>query len=279
MSRVLVTNATGQVSAAVIANLTSAGHDVVAASRNPKAPPHPRIHRVHFDYTDPSTFPAALEGVERLFWLSPPLVLDGFSLARPFLDLALERVKKVVVMTASGVQHDDTLPLRRIERLVETSGVAWAHLRPTWFMDNFHTFWAAPMKTQQVIPLPAGDGRTAFVDVRDIGASAAAALTRDDVAGRAYTITGPEALTYAQAAKVLGDAAGHPMHYVPVDDASFVQAMTGVGISEAYARMLTVLFGAVRQGAAAEVTTAVRDLTGRAPRSLEAYAREHAAAW
>lgn len=143
-------------------------------------------------------------------------------------------------------------------------------------MDNFHTFWVGAIKHQSIIPLPAGDSRTAFVDARDIGAAAAVALQSAATDGRAYAVTGGESLTYAEAAAVLSRAAGRTITYAPIDDAAFLEGAKRVGLSEEYARMLTVLFGAVRQGAAAQVTTAVEDLTGRAPRTLEAYALEHA---
>jgi uncharacterized protein YbjT (DUF2867 family) len=279
MSRALILNATGKVSAAVIEALLADGHEVVAASRTPAGPAHPKLTRVRFDYADPSTFEAALDGVDRFFWVSPPMVLDGLALSQPFFDRALPRVKKVVLMTANGVEYSDEIPMRRAELHIERSGVAYTHLRPGWFMDNFHTFWINSILTQGVIALPAADAKSAFVDARDIGACGAAALRRDDVNGKAFAITGPSALTYAEAAAILSAAAAREIRYVPIEDEAFAQGAIGAGIPREYASLLVGLFQAVRAGAAAHVTDSVEHLTGKAARTLEAYARDHATAW
>lgn len=279
MSRILVLNATGNVSQGVVRGLAEAGHQVTAASRNPRASSLPNVRNVHFDYTDPSTFDLALDGVDRLFWLSPPPVLDGATYTRPFLERALTRVTRAVAMTASGVEHDERIPLRPAELLFERSGVEYVHLRPTWFSDNFHTFWVGAINAADTIALPAGDGASAFIDARDIGRSAVAALTRSDISNRAFTLTGPAALTYAQAAAILSRAAGRTIRYVPIEDSAFIEGAIRNGIAEPYAKLLVELFNVVRQGWSPPPTSDVEALTGRAPISLEACADQHAAAW
>lgn len=278
MQRTLVLNATGKVSSLVVTKLAARGVPVVAASRSPSASTA-GVQRVRFDYADPSTYEAALDGVDRLFWVSPPLVVDSQALTAPFLDLASKRVKKLVLMTAAGVETSDQIPLRRIELDVERRGPAFVHIRPTWFMDNFHTFWVGGIKQAGVIALPAAEGRTAFVDARDIAAAAAAALVRDDIENRAFTITGPESLTYGEAAAVLTQAAGRPIRYEPIDDAAFIAAGAAVGIDPVYGKLLTDLFAVVRAGWSPAPTTSVQELTGQPSRTLAAYARDFAAAW
>jgi uncharacterized protein YbjT (DUF2867 family) len=279
MSRILVLNATGKVSSNLIERLVADGHAVTAASRNPSEPSTDAIRRVHFDYEDPSTFEAALADVDRLFWLGPPAIVDSASYCKAFFDVALQQVDKVVLMTAQGVDVDDSIPLRQLELRVADSGVNWTVIRPSWFMDNFHTFWVEPMRGDGVIPVPAGEAASAFIDAGDIAASAAAALTDDSTNGQAYVLTGPESLTYAEAAEVLSAAAGRTIRYLPIDDETFVAAMVGVGLPADYAGFLDALFQAVRAGAAAQTTDGVERLTGRAPRTLADYAAEHADAW
>jgi uncharacterized protein YbjT (DUF2867 family) len=146
-------------------------------------------------------------------------------------------------------------------------------------MDNFHTSWLAPIHEAGVIPLPAGDGRTSLIDARDIGASAAAALRTDRFDGRGYTLTGPEALSYAEMAATLSNAAGREIRYAAIDDESFVKSLTDAGAPGDLARYLAGLFGMVREGLTAAVSGAVEELTGRAPRAFAEYARDHAAVW
>ncbi|MDX2089370.1 MAG: NAD(P)H-binding protein [Kofleriaceae bacterium] len=282
MSNILVLNATGKVSQGVVRGLAAAGHHVIAASRHPKSVTGTpsNVRQVHFSYEEPTTFDAALDGVDRVFWLSPPLVLDGATYTRPFFDRALSRVKKVVTMTAAGVETSDQIPLRQAELLVERSGVAFVHLRPTWFSDNFHTFWLGMINGTGTIALPAGDGASAFIDARDIAASAVAALTRDDIRNQAFTLTGPASHTYADAASVLARVSGRPdIRYMPISDHAFIEGAVQMGLSAQYAGMLATLFDVVRQGWAPPPTTDVRTLTGAEPITFEAYAQHYVSAW
>lgn len=277
MARVLVLNATGKVSSNVIDAVVAAGHTVTAASRNPSEPSTDAVRRVHFDYSDASTWDAALDGVERLFWLSPPMVLNPDELCGPFFDKALPQLDKVVLMTAAGIEHAGDIPLRRVEQKVEQSGTAYSIVRPNWFHDNFHTFWIAGIQQAGVLALPAADAKSAFIDARDIGASAAAALFDSSADGKAFTLTGPESLTYTEAAAILSKAAGREITYQPIDDEPFIQTLIGFGIPEGYARFLDGLFQAVRAGGAAQATDDVKTLLGREPISLATYAAEHVA--
>ncbi len=166
-----------------------------------------------------------------------------------------------------------------MELFLERSGAPFVILRPNWFMDNFHTSWLPPIQQAGVIPLPAAEARTSLIDSRDIGASAAAALRTDRFDGRAFTLTGPEALTYAEAAAILSKAAGRQIQYVAIDDESFIKSLVEAGVPADLAHYLAALFGFVRQGTTATVSAAVEELTGRAPRTLAQYAQDHASAW
>ena len=241
---ILVLGATGTVGSVLVSSLLARGEHVIAGVRSPeKLAPQAGLAARRFDYADPATFAPALAGVDRLFLLSPPGHADAYALVAPFLDVALPLVKKVVLMTASGVEYNDEIPLRKLELRVQASGVRHVLLRPTWFSDNFHTFWYAPISQAGVIPLPAADARTAFIDARDIAESAAAALTSDAFDGQAVTLTGPEALTYGEAAELLSQVSPRPIRYTPIDDESFRASLVQAGLPADYAGLLTGLFG------------------------------------
>jgi uncharacterized protein YbjT (DUF2867 family) len=277
MSDILVIGSTGNVGRALTEELVRSGETVRAATRNPSQwSARTGIEPVRFDYADPGTF--ALEGVDRVFMIGPPSP-EPHKVMIPFLEAATGGCRKVVLMTAMGTQFDDSGSLRQAELALERSGSPFVILRPNWFMDNFHTSWLAPTQQAGVIPLPAANARTSLIDARDIAASAAVALRTDRFNGRAFTLTGPEALTYAEAAAILSKAAGREIRYVPVDDESFVKSLVDAGVPADLARYLAVLFGFVRQGATAGVSPAVEELTGRPPRTLGQYVKDHASAW
>jgi uncharacterized protein YbjT (DUF2867 family) len=279
MNRILVIGSTGNVGRVLVEDLARSGEPVRAATRNPgqwKGPDG--VEPVAFDYAGQGTYAGALEGADRVFLIGPPDPAPHRAML-PFLEAAAHDGRKFVLMTAMGTEYEDSGSLRQVELAVERSGSPFVILRPNWFMDNFHTIWLAPIRHAGVIPLPAADARTSFIDARDIAASAAAALRTNRFDGQAFTLTGPEALTYAEVSAVLSKAAGREIRYVPVDAESFVKSLAGAGVPAELAQYLAVLFEFVRQGYTAAVSPAVEELTGQRPRGLAEYALDHGSAW
>ena len=276
---VFITTATGQIGSVAARTLAARGVAVRGGSRDPQRVTIDGVQPVRFDFADPSTFGPALDGVTSVFVVAPPGFADVFSIVEPFMRTAVERNLRIVTMTASGVEYAPESPMRRLELLAERTTGGWAHLRPTWFSQNFQTFWLPGIVAAGTIAVPAADARTAFVDTRDIGDVAAAVLADPSISGQALTVTGAQALTYAEAADILAQASGRSVVYTPIDDASFEQGLVSYGVPADYAQLLVILFQAVRAGGAATVTQTVEQLLGRAPRSLQQYAAEHASVW
>ncbi|UDQ89714.1 SDR family oxidoreductase [Xanthobacter autotrophicus] len=272
--QILVFAANGNVGQPLVQALLAKGEQVKAASRTGKAVGG--AQGVAIDMDDPSTFATAFAGVDRLFLLAPTGSLDITGRLLPVIEAAAARKVKVVLMTALGVDADDAIPYRQVELALERSGTPFVILRPNWFADNFHTFWKAGID-HGVIALPAAEGKTSFIDARDIAESAAAALSTDRFDGRAFNLTGPEALTYGEAAAILSSVTGKPIAYTAVSDDAFVGILTGAGVPEPYARFLATLFHPVREGRTARVNDDVETLTGHAPRTLSTYAQDNAA--
>jgi len=271
--KILVLGATGNVGRPLVAELMAKGETVKAASRSGKAVDG--AEGVRFDFADQAAYEPALEGVDRGYVLAPTGTLDPFSTLMPFLKLAIERRVKVVLQSVFGVDADDSIPYRQVELFLERSGAPYVILRPNWFSDNFQIFWLEGIK-HGVISVPAGQGKSSFIDVRDIAASAAAALTSSRFDGQAFNLTGPEALSYGEASAILSKASGRAIAYKPATDGEFVATLLGAGVPKAYAEFLTSIFHPVREGWTAAVSNAVQNLTGKAPRSVEAYAKDHA---
>jgi uncharacterized protein YbjT (DUF2867 family) len=272
--QILVLGAGGNVGKPLVEALLAKGETVKAASRSGKAAGG--ATGVVFDVADPATFDRAFEGVDRAFVLLPTGTTAVRETLVPIIEAAAKRGVKVVLMTAFGVDADDSIPYRQAEIVLQKSGTPYVILRPTWFADNFHTFWKAGVDHGR-IAVPAGDGRTGFIDARDIAASAAVALTTSAHDGKAFNLTGPEALGYADAAAILTEVLGKPVAYTPVDDDTFVGILTGAGVPQDYARFIASIFYPVRQGWTNVVTGDVQTLTGKPPRSLRDYARDNKA--
>jgi uncharacterized protein YbjT (DUF2867 family) len=272
--KIFVLGATGNVGAPLVAELVAKGEKVKAATRN--ATPVKGAEAVKFDIADPSTHAEALDGVDRVYLLVPAGHLNVKELLIPFIEKAAAKKIKIVLQTALGVDASDDIPYRQVELFLEKSGTPFVIFRPNWFADNFHTYWIHGVKAG-TIAVPAASGKSSFIDARDIAASAAAALTSSKFDGKAYNLTGPEALSYGDAAEVLSKATGRKIAYTPVEDAAFVKMLTGAGVPADYASFLASIFHPVREGWTAEISTAVKDLTGKTPRTVAQYAKDHAA--
>lgn len=274
MNKVLVLGASGHVGQPLVAELLAKGEQVKAASRSGQA--FGAAEGVVFDFADPTTFDAAFDSVDRAYVMLPGGYVESKALLEPVIQAAAERNVKVVFQSVLGVDADDSIPYRQVEIALENSGVPYVILRPNWFADNFHTYWKAGID-QGVIGVPAGEGKSSFIDVRDIASSAAAALTTNRFDNQAFNLTGPEALSYAQAAQKISEALGKPVAYQAMEEGAFCDLLKSVGVPADYAEFLTSIFYPVREGWTAGVSDAVATLTGKAPRSLDEYIADHLA--
>lgn len=272
--KILVLGATGNIGRATVAALVAKGEAVVAASR--QATPVAGAEARRVDMADPDSMAAALADIDRLFVLAPTGTLDVVGLIGPVIDLAAARKIKLVLMTALGVDADDAIPYRQLELKLEKAGIPFAILRPNWFSDNFASYWREGVR-HGVIAVPAGEGRTSFIDTRDIGESAAALLTNPAFEGKPYQLTGPEALTYGEAAAALSQALGKTIRYQATSDADFIAMLTGAGVHPDYAGFLAAIFHPVREGHAALISGDVERLTGHAPRTLATWIADNRA--
>lgn len=275
MSKFLVLGANGNVGAPLVQALLAKGHAVRAASRSGKAVPG--AEGVAFDYGDTASIARALDGIDAAYVLLPAGNLAVTEMLLPIIGEAARRRVKVVLQSVIGVDADDSIPYRQVEIALEKSGLPYVILRPNWFSDNFHTYWKAGID-HGTIAVPAAEGKSSFVDTRDIAESAAAALTSDRFDGQAFNLTGPAALSYGEAAEILSGVVGRPIAYAPIDDDAFIGLLTGAGVDAGYAGFLAAIFHPVREGWTAPVTGDVERLTGHKPRSVEAYAQDKATA-
>lgn len=273
--KILVIGSTGTIGTSLVKALLAKGESVKAASRTGKAAEG--AEGVRFDYTDASTYTDAFDGVDRLFLILAGGRLDAIDALTPVVEEAARRNVKIVFLSVFGVDADDSIPYRQVELKIIASGAPYVILRPNWFADNFHTYWKAGIEHGQ-IAVPAGEGKSSFIDVRDIADSAAAALTSTAFDNKAFNLTGPKALSYGEAAAIISQAIGKPVGYSAVSDDVFIGILTGAGVPKDYAAFLASIFYPVREGWTSAVTGDVETLTGHAPRSLETYVADHVAA-
>ena len=157
-------------------------------------------------------------------------------------------------------------------------GVVWTHLRPNFFMQNYHTVYRDSVR-RGAIPFYTGAGRTSLVDARDVGAAAAAVLLSPGHEASAPVLTGSEALDHTEIAAILSRSTGREIRYTARSHDDTRAALRAAGLPEAVIEASLTRFREVETGAFAAVSQALGDLLGRAPRSFASYAWEHAHHW
>ena len=229
------------------------------------------------DLAKPASLDAAMSGVDKVFLLSTP-AHDERAWHRNAVDAA-KRAGVGQLVRNSILGADPKSPARFVRHHgladgdLRESGVPYTILRPNMYMHNVSVFWPPTIDPQGNYYAPVGDARISMVDVRDVAAVAFAALTENGHLGKAYDLTGPEALSHAEAADRLGAQLGRSVRYVPVDDDSARSAMLGAGLNEWFASGLIELYQNYRRsgidGYAARVDLATFDAVGVKPRTLE----------
>lgn len=261
---VLVTGAAGTTGSRVVAEMRCRGVAYRSATRRPRS-----SDQVRFDWDDSSTFADALRGVHAVYLVGPIEVVDPSHQVEAFLDEATAaQVQRVVTLSSSAVEAGAPGP-GVVHRMIASAMPEWTVLRPSWFMQNF--FGDHPLAhavRHGEIVTATGDAKVAFIDAGDIAAVAATVLTDHAPHNTDYVLTGPEALSYAQAADIISRAVGHMVRHRSVDPDTLVALFTSAGLSADYATLLASLDAVIAAGAENRVTESVQRITGRRPRSL-----------
>ncbi|MEV0415811.1 SDR family oxidoreductase [Streptomyces sp. NPDC050448] len=277
----LVTGATGTVGREVVRRLP-AELPVRVMARDPErvTGASATAELVRGDYRDPASLVRALRGVGTAFLVTSRVGGDDDA---GFVHAARSAgVRRVVKLSAAAVEDsgaDDLITRwqRGNEELLRRSGMEWTLLRPRAFMSNALS-WAASVRSDHVVRALCGASGNACIDPRDIADVAVHALTGGGHAGRAYTLTGPEAITAAEQTAQLSELLGRPLRF---EELGPEQARTALG--ERYPRDLVeaLLAGAERQraGAKARVDPTVPALLGRPARCFRGWARDHLSAF
>lgn len=279
---VLVTGATGTVGREVVRRLAARRVPVRATSRRGRGldPALPGVELRAADLAARDRLAPLLDAVRALF-LVTPLEERMPEVAAGVVDAARERgVRRIVRLSAlgAGPRADTGLGRvhRAVEECVEESGIAWTHLRPNSFLQNFAVYAGAEIRAAGAFRMPQGDGRVSALDVRDLAAVAVEALLADGHTARAYELTGPGAVSNVEVAAALAGACGRPIAYVDEPPAETRARLRSWGTPDWLAEILMELYAVSRESRAAQVTSAVREVLGREPTSLERFARDYA---
>ena len=191
-------------------------------------------------------------------------------------------VKHIVKLSQWAASPDSPVRFLRyhaaVERKIRESGMAYTFLRPNLFMQGLLAF-RETIIGQGKFYAAASEARVSVIDVRDIAAAAAAALTEEEHEGKTYDLTGPQALSHREIAEKLSGALGRGIEFVDVPPATMREVLIRAGLPVWQVDGLIEDYAHYSRGEAAEVRTGVQEATGRPPRSFDDFASEYAHAF
>ncbi|MFC9976710.1 NAD(P)H-binding protein [Spirillospora sp. NPDC127200] len=264
--RILVTGATGQVGRHLVAQLHDAGHHVRALSRTPaKADLPAGVEVVAGDLADAATLGAAFEGVDAVHLITFGGD-DDLTNGPEIIDLvARHGITRATVLGGWSPTS--------VESALESSTIGWTLLQPAEFMCNALE-WADEIRSQGTVSMLA-TFPSVVVHEADIAAVAATALTRGGHEGRSHPITGPEALTPAERARIIAEATGQDIAFVQLNEDEERARLRGYGYDEDYVEF-GIQLAMSPPGVSGVVRPTVEEVTGTPARTFAQWAREHA---
>ncbi len=277
---ILVTGATGRTGPEVVKILAAMGVRVRAAVRDRAKAADMAESGAEIAVADlgkPETLAPLLDGVAKAYLLSaadPQQVILHSNFIRAARQAG---VKHIVRQSVRWADPDSPVKICRwhaaSQKELEDSGIAWTHLQPVYNMQNFLKF-APSIHSQGSFSAPMRDGALSMVDARDVAAVAARTLTEDGHERSTYVVTGPEALTFAEAAAQLSAALGKPVRYVDLNPADARNLMLKTGMPEWYVDDLLGFYALYSTGAGAAVSNVVARITAQAGRTFRQFAED-----
>ena len=294
MTTILITGATGTVGSEVVKQLVSSSSSssdnnniiiraaIHSQNKADNFKQFKTVQTVNMDYNKPQTIADALNHVDKLFLLTLPA---------PDMAIYSNLVKEI--RKYGGINHVVKLSSMRAEtglgtiigrihteeeKIIEESGIPFTFLRPPAFMQNFITQFGYTIKTQDAFYVPAGNAKMSFVDARDVAAVSVRALTSDNQQhiGKAYTITGQEAISYGQAAEILSKEVGKRISYVDIPEEDARKGMEENGMDDWLIDAIMEFYSIIKAGRASQTTNVVEQITGRKPIPFTRFARDYA---
>ena len=299
MTTILFAGATGNIAKRAIKNLAQTDFKIKAGIREAELDVGQKLFSnqnnvdvVELDLLKPETFQPAFEGVDVVYFATLLAVPGEFEKA--YVDAAITSgsVKHIIHSTGSTADVPDVFKLCsefifEREGITRQSGINYTFLRPLMFMENFASMLAASIRENDGWSEPLnGDAEIAYVDVQDIAdVVTSIAVSPAKHQGKTYTLSGPDAISSNNIAKLLSKALGRSIHYTEMSSEQWSSAnWGGVEVGDNSQWLFNVLrenYEGFSLGAEGKnlLNNNVRDITGHEPTSFQEFIGRSLNAW
>lgn len=270
---IAVTGSTGHFGRIVIENLLERGvaaGQIVAIARNPAKAADIAARGVQVrqaDYSQPESLVAALQGVEKLLFVSGSEAGQRIPQHRNVVDAARQAGVRLIAYTS--ILNADTTGMqlaaehKATEEMIRASGIPFVLLRNSWYLENYTGNLASTVE-HGVLLGSADDSRLNAATRADLAVAAAAVIAGEGHENRVYELGGDVAFTLAELAEVISRESGRPVEYRNLPEDAYAQALIGFGLPEGFARVLADSDRGIARGELHTERDDLRRLLGRA---------------
>lgn len=244
---IAVTGSTGHFGRIVIENLLERGiapDHIVALARNPEKAAGFAARGVQVrqaDYEKPETLVAALQGVEKLLFVSGSEAGQRIPQHQNVVDAAKQAGVRLIAYTSIANAGTSGLQLavehKATEEMIRQSGIPFVFLRNNWYLENYTGNLASTVE-HGVLLGSADEGRLSAATRADLAIAAGAVIAGEGHEGKIYELGGDVAFTMPELAEVISRESGRPVEYRNLPEDAYAQALAGFGLPEAFARIL-----------------------------------------
>ncbi|WP_226671126.1 SDR family oxidoreductase [Metabacillus litoralis] len=279
--KVLVTGFTGKIGSQVANYLNDKNIPMICAVRNvkkAKAMFGDIYEYVSLDFADPSTFDRALEHVDRIFLMYPPGENLQFDL---FLKKAKNKgIQHIAYLSLKDVQFMPFIHHYKMEKEIKNSKIPYTFIRAGYFMQNLNDFLCKEIKERHRIFVPAGKGKTSFVDTRDLAEISGISLIDSEIhKNKIYVITGNEALDFYDVAKIMTEVLDVKIEYTNPSVKEFKESMKKVGEDEGFVNVVVGVHMPTKLGLAKGIKHDYEKITGKKPTNIRKYVEDFKENW
>lgn len=263
-SNILVIGGTGKTGRKVVQRLQALQQNVRIGSRNEDPA---------FDWQNPATWPAALEGMEKVYvTFQPDLAVPGALEAIEALVRQAQKsgIKKMALLSGKGEKEAELC-----EQVVINSGLSYTIIRASWFNQNFsESFFLGPILAGHVA-LPQAEAKVPYVDTDDIAEVAVEVLMSDKHNGQIYELTGPRTLTFPEVVGEISKATGRPIDFTPISLSAYTKMLEEFQLPADYIWLINYLFSEVLAAEGNNVVTSdIEKVLGRKAKDFSEYVQE-----
>lgn len=288
MKKVLITGATGNMGQETIKELIKINNndlEIIAAVRNvtkakKELSKFEGIKFRKFDFMDQQSMEESLERIDQVLLIRPPAISQVEEYILPFVKMVKSYgVEQIVFLSLQGVEKNPIVPHYKIEKFIKAEEMPYTFLRPSFFMQNLSTTHQMEIKENNEIFIPAGNGKTNFIDVRDIAEVAALVLTEAGHLNKGYELTGRRGYSYEEIANILSVILKRKISYKNPSILKFFLRKRKEGMETPKIIVMIGLYTVAKLGKANHKTDTLKRLLRREPRDFRTFAQDYKDQW